>query len=264
MFAFHPNRTFGQHWSGTSIAVSYTAMVRYLALALIPLAGASAAAASLSGIGRSIDGDSLKVGQQEVRLFGIDAPELTQTCTRGGKPWACGSASADQLSKLVTGKQVKCEPVGTDKYGRILARCSAGNTDINRIMVATGYALAYRRYSMDFNSAEESARLAKRGIWSSTFDLPSEVRHPGDDYKIEGPVDEQQSRRERPVATNLGSKPQPSGNCRIKGNRSRNGEGIYHLPGMPYYSQTVAEQIFCTEAEARAAGYRRSRADRHR
>lgn len=38
-----------------------------------------------------IDGDSLSVGQHEIRLFGIDAPELKQTCMRAGQSWACGS-----------------------------------------------------------------------------------------------------------------------------------------------------------------------------
>jgi hypothetical protein len=203
------------------------------------------------------------VGQQEVRLFGIDAPELTQTCTRDGKPWACGSAAADQLSKLIAGKQLKCEPVGKDRYGRTLARCSAGDADLNRTMVATGYALAYRRYSTDYVSAEESARVARRGIWSGTFEQPSEVRHAGDDYVIEQPDRTARGNRQLPVVSSARSKPRPSGNCRIKGNHSRKGERIYHLPGMPYYSETVAEDIFCTEAEARAAGYRRSRADRH-
>jgi hypothetical protein len=46
--------------------------------------------------------------------------------------------------------------------------------------------------------------------------------------------------------------------CRIKGNRNRKGQWIYHLPGMPYYEQTRAEDMFCTEAQARAAGYRRA------
>lgn len=239
-------------------------MARYLALALLSLTGASATAAPLVGGGRSIDGDSLMVGQHEVRLFGIDAPEKTQTCVRDGKPWACGSAAADNLSKLVAGKQVSCASLGKDKHGRTLARCSVGATDINRTMVATGYALAYRRYSMDYISAEESAKAAKRGIWSGTFELPSEVRHADDDHLVASPVQGQKSRSGRPVVSSLGSKPQPTGGCRIKGNRSRKGELIYHLPGMPYYSQTVAEQIFCTEAAARAAGYRRSRADQHR
>ena len=49
-----------------------------------------------------------------------------------------------------------------------------------------------------------------------------------------------------------------SGSCNIKGNRNRKGQWIYHVPGMPYYDQTRAEEVFCTEAEARAAGYRRA------
>jgi endonuclease YncB( thermonuclease family) len=232
-------------------------MADYLTLFLLSLAGTTA---SFSGIGRSIDGDSLRVGEAEVRLFGIDAPELSQTCTRDGRSWACGSDAAYQLSKLVNGKDVKCVTVGADTFGRTLARCNVGTTDLNRAMVAAGYALAYRRYSMDYISAEESAKVARRGIWSGTFELPSEVRHADDDYVVTSPA---QDRSERPVVASIRSKPQPSGNCRIKGNHSRKGERIYHLPGMPYYSETVAEDIFCTEAEARAAGYRRSRADRH-
>ena len=239
-------------------------MIQFFRFALLLLTAASASAASQTGIARPIDGDSLMVGQQEIRLFGIDAPELSQSCTRGGKPWACGAAAADQLSKLVAGKQVSCVSLGQDKHGRFLSRCSVGTTEVNRTMVATGYALAYRRYSMDYVSAEESAKVAKRGIWSGTFELPSEVRHSEDWHRIESRVVEQHTQGQRPVVSSMRSKPQPSGECRIKGNRSRKGVGIYHLPGMPYYSQTVAEEIFCNEAEARAAGYRRSRADRHR
>lgn len=46
--------------------------------------------------------------------------------------------------------------------------------------------------------------------------------------------------------------------CLIKGNHSRRGDWIYHLPGMPYYDDTRAEAYFCTEAQAQAAGYRRA------
>ena len=237
-------------------------MTRCLSLVLLLLASASASAAPLSGIGRSIDGDSLMVGQQEVRLFGIDALEFTQTCTREGQPWACGSAAADQLSKLMSGKQVTCVSVGVDKHRRVLARCSVGATDLNRTMVATGYALAYRRYSKDYISAEDSAKAAKRGIWSGTFQLPSDVRHADDDHHIPTASPKQHERINGPPVTDTLAK--PTGNCRIKGNRSRSGDWIYHVPGMPDYAQTVAEEVFCSEAQARAAGYRRSRADRRR
>ena len=223
---------------------------------------AVASGTTLSGVGRAIDGDSLMVGQHEVRLFGIDAPEARQTCSRDGQPWTCGAASTEQLSDQVSGKLVTCIAVGSDKYGRVVARCSVGERELNRYMVATGYALAYRRYSIDYVSAEEIARANRRGIWSSRFELPSQAREESGDIVAQPG----ELRRSAPVAVIRGgrSKPQPTSNCRIKGSHSRKGELIYHLPGMPYYSQTVAEAIFCSEREARAAGYRRSRADQHR
>jgi len=226
------------------------------------LVSAITAGTPLSGAGRAIDGDSLRVGGYEVRLFGIDAPEAKQTCSRDGQPWACGLASADQLATLVDGRQVNCIAVGLDRYQRVVARCSVGSRELNRYMVATGYAVAYRRYALDYVSAEESAKATRRGIWSSKFEMPSQYRDDGG-YVIDQAKPDAWA---RPVSVVRGgrSKPQPSGNCRIKGNHSRKGELIYHLPGMPYFSQTVAEEIFCTEAQARAAGYRRSRADQHR
>jgi endonuclease YncB( thermonuclease family) len=240
-------------------------MVRRFLVTFLSLGSASVAASTLSGAGRPIDGDSLMVGQQEVRLHGIDAPELAQTCTRDGNPWGCGRAAADELAKLIAGQPVSCISLGTDQYGRTLGQCRAGDTDLNRAMVALGYALAYRRYSTTYVSAEESAKLAKRGIWSGSFELPSETRHAGEDYRIEKPTAAERSSARLPVVISPRGKTQLSGgNCRIKGNHSRKGELIYHLPGMPYYAETRAEQMFCTEAQARAAGYRRSRADQHR
>ncbi len=92
------------------------------------------------GLGRSKDGDSLMVGNREVRLFGIDAPEFDQTCKRGGGTWTCGTEAADQLSRLVTGRDVRCIMVSVDQYGRSVSRCSVGSTDINAAMVESGFA----------------------------------------------------------------------------------------------------------------------------
>lgn len=202
------------------------------------------------------------VGSQEVRLFGIDAPEAKQSCSRNDQAWSCGLASAEQLSKVVSGRPVRCVAVGSDKYHRAVARCSVGELDVNRYMVAAGYALAYRRYSLDYVSAEESARASRRGMWSSKFELPETYRH--HDGDVIDRVREDHAGSKVQIVRGSRSKPQPAGNCRIKGNQSRRGERIYHLPGMPYYEATVAEQIFCTERDARAAGYRRSRADQYR
>jgi endonuclease YncB( thermonuclease family) len=198
-------------------------------------------ASTFSGYARSIDGDSLYVGETEVRLFGIDAPEWTQTCTRNGSPWACGEAAADQLSKLVTGKKLFCQKVDIDEHGRTVARCTAGSVDVNRAMVSSGYATAYRHYSADYVPAEEQAKAAKLGIWAGTFRLPSDYRH----------AEQALQRQAAPARVSQ------NGACNIKGNRGTHG-WIYHLPGMPYYEQTRAEEMFCSEADAQAAGYRRA------
>jgi endonuclease YncB( thermonuclease family) len=215
-------------------------------------------AASLStqpiyGIAVGGDGDSLTVSRTSVRLFGIDAPEFGQTCTRAGTPWQCGQAASDHLRNLVTGREVRCIPVGIDDFDRTLARCSTvTGVDINREMVASGNAVAFQRYSIDYVSAEEAARNAKRGLWSGTFEMPSQVRAAARGVTRPQPA----IRRSAPAR----SKPVPfSGGCVIKGNHSPRGEFIYHLPGMPYYSRTRPEAMFCSEAQAQAAGYRRAR-----
>ncbi len=144
---------------------------------LVALSAPVAAAPPLWGIGRAGDGDSLTVGESSVRLFGIDAPEFGQSCTRNGQEWACGAEAAEQLARLVTGKQVRCVSMGTDQYDRVLGRCTVGTLDVNRAMVAGGHAVAFRRYSTDYVSAEESAKANRRGLWAGTFKMPSEYRH---------------------------------------------------------------------------------------
>ena len=124
-------------------------------------------------------------------------------------------------------------------------------------MVAVGYAVAFRRYSLDYCSAEDSARASKRGLWSGTFELPAEVRQAEAGHRPESGAERTRARHERPVARGRRLEPQPTGGCRIKGNHSR-GALIYHLPGRPYYDQTVAEAIFCNETKLvpRATGVR--------
>ena len=111
-------------------------------LSTLVLLAALAGSQPIYGAAVAGDGDSLSIGGERIRLFGIDAPELHQTCSRETVKWACGSAAAEHLTKLITGHQVRCVSLGRDKHGRSLARCSVGDVDLNRAMVATGYALA--------------------------------------------------------------------------------------------------------------------------
>ena len=243
---------------GTRILLLPTSLIALAALAM----ASPAAAAPFWGIGKAIDGDSLTVDDKEVRLHGIDAPEFNQTCKKGGQDWACGAEAYDRLSRLVTGKEVRCTEIGKDQYGRTLGRCSVGAMDVNRTMVTTGYAVAFRRYSMEYISAEESAKAGKRGIWAGTFEMPSDVRH-AEEAVAAVPVPRSagsSSGRMPEIVRPKGYPPTGSPGCRIKGNHSKKGVKIYHLPGMPYYNETVPERMFCSEAEARAAGFRKSRA----
>lgn len=222
-----------------------------LTIAMLLTASSSASAAPIMGIAQAIDGDSLQVGNQQIRLFGVDAPEAEQNCKRGIQSWPCGEEAAAKLRQLVTGRDVFCIPVNIDQYDRAVARCRANGKDVNAAMVESGLATAYRRYSMDYVPFEDRAKAAKRGLWSGTFTPPSDYRHAQQGSEAVAP-DRRTSRRRI-------SAPAPAfrGGCVIKGNQGSNG-WIYHLPGMPYYQQTRAEQMFCSEADAQAAGYRRA------
>ena len=126
---------------------------------------------------KAIDGDSLRRGTQEIRLFGIDAPELDQTCNDGqGRPYPCGKQAAKALAELVSGRTLDCEGRDTDRYGRIVAVCDAGDIQINREMVRLGWAVSYDKYGFAYVLAERDARISQRGIWYGDFEMPQEYR----------------------------------------------------------------------------------------
>lgn len=191
----------------------------------------------LDGPVRVIDGDTLEISGERVRLFGIDAPEHDQRCTdAAGRPWVCGTRATEALRDLVQGRAVRCSGEEQDRYGRLVARCTVAGRDLGAAMVRDGMAFAYRRYSLDYVAEEGRAKAARRGIWAGAAENPAEVRAGA-----------------RPLQA------APKG-CAIKGNISSRGR-IYHLPGDRSYARTrintaTGERWFCTEAEARAAGWR--------
>lgn len=146
---------------------------------------------------------------------------------------------------------LECESRGLDQHRRQLAVCFLAGDDLNRIMVEQGWAIAYREFSYDYVAAELRARDYGLGLWSSQFAAPSE-------FRIAKNASVKQSAKGSLATPERQAKAARVG-CVIKGNRNRRGEWIYHLPGMPYYEQTRAEEIFCSEDEAWAAGYRRAR-----
>jgi endonuclease YncB( thermonuclease family) len=134
------------------------------------------ALAEISGSVRVIDGDTLVIEGERIRLFGIDAPELGQTCEWPNKTIQCGQIAKTAMMDLVAGAKVICLEKDTDRYGRTVAVCFVDGFDIGRNMVHTGWAVTYRKYSTDYVNAESTAKKAKRGMWKGEFVLPWEWR----------------------------------------------------------------------------------------
>lgn len=218
-----------------------SALAGGLALSVLLLVpdGGSAARDALSGPARVIDGDTIDIAGERVRLEGIDAPETAQTCPRrGAGTWACGKDATQALRKLVAGQEVSCQRRGTDKYGRVLGVCFVGGRDINAQMVREGYAWAFVKYSRSYVHEEAEARAVRAGVWQGDAE-PAWV-----------------FRAKRWAGAEEAA---PQG-CAIKGNVSANGH-IYHMPWSPWYArvrvdESKGERWFCSESEALAAGWR--------
>ena len=213
--------------------------------------------ADVAGRARVIDGDTIEVGAVRIRLFGVDAPESAQRCLAGGRHWPCGEQATRALVRHIDSRSVACEERDQDRYGRIVAVCRYGGQDVNAWLVREGWAMAYRRYSSAYAGEEASAKAAKRGVWRGEFVPPWDWRR-GDRLKSAS-RDRMKATRDAPrVAA------RDRGNCNIKGNISHNsGKRIYHMPGDRDYERTRistsrGERYFCSEAEARAAGWRRA------
>lgn len=93
---------------------------------------------------RVIDGDSLELDGETMRINGIDAPEAGQKCaTRRGSEWPCGREAVAAMAALVEGKEVACDKHEEDVYGRWIATCVADDFDIGEAMVLSGHAWAF-------------------------------------------------------------------------------------------------------------------------
>ena len=207
---------------------------------------------------RIVDGDTLDLDGRRHRLFGIDAPESGAVCNGAdGRPWRCGEAATRRLVELTgqagsTGPVCRDEPGQRDRYGRHISRCFVGDRDVAEQLVREGFGWAFVRYSEDYVAAERAARRARIGVWQA----PNE---PAWEWRAN-----RSKRGGSPSA--LAAAPAqeaPRPGCDIKGNISASGR-IYHRPGSSSYAATRiavsrGERWFCSEREAREAGWRAPR-----
>ena len=131
-----------------------------------------ALAKSINGKPKIIDGDTIHIKSNKIRLHGIDAPERKQTCKINNEEWYCGRQSTKELKKLINKQELECIINDVDFYNRYVAICFVNDININQWMVKNGWAIAYRYYSIDYINEEKFARENKLGIWKSEFIEP--------------------------------------------------------------------------------------------
>jgi endonuclease YncB( thermonuclease family) len=221
------------------------AILAAILLAGLFLGAVRANATTLTGTARVLDGDTLGIGAERVRLFGIDAPETAQRCRDGrGRSWSCGTNATQRLERLIDGRPVTCRGEARDDYGRLLGICTAGGRELNRELVREGSAWAFVKYSSAYLDDERQARAARRGVFAAENEAPWAFR-------------------EKKWTTAAGSgEADRARACPIKGNVSGRNR-IYHLPWQRDYARVRiddrrGERWFCNEGEAERAGWRRA------
>ena len=132
--------------------------------------------ADIAGQPRVIDGDTIEVAGQRIRLHGIDAPESRQLCRRDGERWRCGKDATSALKAFLGSRPVSCKERDRDRYRRIVAKCAVDEVDIGEWMVSRGWAVAYYLYSYVYSRAEQRARSVRRGVWGGEFEKPWQWR----------------------------------------------------------------------------------------
>jgi endonuclease YncB( thermonuclease family) len=128
---------------------------------------------TLTGTAAVIDGDTFRIGETVVRLADIDAPELAQSCNGGPASLrSCGVYVADALAERIRGRDVRCTVHSLDDYDRRIASCEVAGEDLSQWLVSSGLVMAFREYSERFLSDEETARIARIGLWQTDFEPP--------------------------------------------------------------------------------------------
>lgn len=215
----------------------------WYAWTLIPSVGPTLAmtkdGSAIEGSAVAVSGDRLRIAGRVISLAGIEAPEREQTCQRPRTgTWRCGDAARSVLDRMVRGGRVSCVVDGSAESGPVEGHCSVNGEDIAANLVKGGHAFATPGVFSKYASLESEAQSANIGVWFGSAERPSEFRA----KKWE------EAKRNAPEG------------CPIKGQVSGRAR-TYVLPWSPSYDAVKirsarGERWFCSEEEARAAGWR--------
>lgn len=204
-----------------------------------PLPAPPISSGLVEGKATPMSGDLLRFAGRTVRLSGIEAPEPGQECQRpNGQSWRCGQAATRALERLSRGRPLACQISGSDSQGYSLGSCRAGGQDVAGALVKAGHVFATQGFLSSYGGFESQAKTARAGIWSGGADRPSRYRA---------------KRWEE-------AKRQAPDGCPIKGQLSGR-DRVYVLPWSGAYEKIKlrparGERWFCSEDEARAAGWK--------
>ena len=120
-----------------------------------------------------VDGDTLRIAGQRIRLYGIDAPELDQTCANG---WPAGQEARRALAGIVTTRALDCRYVTTDIYRRAVAICRVDGEDLSEALIRSGMGWAYRTQSLRYLFPEWQAWFDDLGVHAHPCISPSAWR----------------------------------------------------------------------------------------
>lgn len=200
-----------------------------------------------------IDGDTIDIEYQKkkerVRFILVDTPE---TKKKGTPVQPFGMESFKFTSKLLLeGSEVEIEldVQERDTYKRLLGYVYINGISVQEELLKNGLARVAVfppnvKHIDKYREIQKNAQEKAIGIWS--------IENYVTDTKFDHNVINNQNTKEmneEVVNKNI---------CTIKGNINSKGEKIYHLPSGQFYNQTIAEQLFCSEEEARKSGFRKS------
>tara|TARA_B110000263_G_C15129030_1_gene427939 strand:+ start:138 stop:623 length:486 start_codon:yes stop_codon:yes gene_type:complete len=127
---------------------------------------------NIKGNAKVINSDYIKINDQIIILFGIEAMERKQVCYIDNKIWPCYEISVRFLESLVDLGETECQIIKKSRMNRVFGVCEVVGIEINKELVEKGYAFARKKHTKDYVQSEKNAKKNNLGIWQSEFVFP--------------------------------------------------------------------------------------------